>query len=114
MIKIAYDLNPDMTFVRAEGHADYAEKGKDIVCAMVSVLMQTLGATMHKRDPEGTDVYIDEAHGIMQVTRTGLPDRECAAMFEMAADGLWMVAVEYPENVQVYDFTCKQTRTGVD
>ena len=44
MIQIVYEVNPEngRMMLRAAGHAGYAEKGKDIVCAGVSALMQTL------------------------------------------------------------------------
>lgn len=37
MIHIYMDKN----VIAIEGHADYAEKGKDIVCASVSAILQT-------------------------------------------------------------------------
>ena len=40
MTRITYD--PQQMMIKAEGHAGYAEYGKDIVCAGVSALMQTL------------------------------------------------------------------------
>ena len=35
MIQITYNEMGDMMFLRAEGHADFAPKGQDIVCAAV-------------------------------------------------------------------------------
>lgn len=44
MIKIIYVADPEggKLTMRAEGHAGYAPAGQDIVCAAVSVLVQTL------------------------------------------------------------------------
>ena len=45
-ITIKYDEWFD---IQIEGHAGYAEKGKDIVCAAVSALYQTLVHTIQTR-----------------------------------------------------------------
>lgn len=45
-ITIKYDEWFD---IQIEGHAGYAEKGKDIVCAAVSALYQTLVQTIQTR-----------------------------------------------------------------
>ena len=37
MIQVIYNEVEDAMILRAEGHAGYTEKGKDIVCAAVSV-----------------------------------------------------------------------------
>ena len=40
MIKIAYSKNNDqITYLKSEGHANYDEKGKDIVCSAVSAII---------------------------------------------------------------------------
>ena len=39
MIQITYNEMGDMMFLRAEGHAEFAPKGQDIVCAAVSALI---------------------------------------------------------------------------
>ena len=46
MIQITYNEMGDMMFLRAEGHAEFAPKGQDIVCAAVSALMQTLAYSL--------------------------------------------------------------------
>ena len=42
MINIIYNEAGQDMVLRAEGHAEYAPKGQDIVCAAVSTLMQSL------------------------------------------------------------------------
>ena len=42
MVKVTYDRRSHAVFLR--GHADSAEKGRDLVCAAVSILAYTLGA----------------------------------------------------------------------
>ncbi len=41
MITVTVTLSEEEMQVKVSGHADYAEKGKDIVCAGVSAIVQT-------------------------------------------------------------------------
>ena len=45
-ITIKYD---DAFDIQIQGHAGYAEKGKDIVCAAISTLYQTMAQTIQTR-----------------------------------------------------------------
>ena len=53
MITIIYDEKEKDMILQASGHAGYAEKGSDIVCAAVSALMQTLAylSLIHISEP---------------------------------------------------------------
>ena len=42
MTQINYDINEDGFRIMAQGHAGFNEIGKDIVCAGISTLLQTL------------------------------------------------------------------------
>ncbi len=43
---ITLRVNDDDLSILTEGHANYAEKGKDIVCAAVSILLNTYAAEL--------------------------------------------------------------------
>ena len=99
MIQVTYNEVGDEMILRAEGHAGYAEKGKDIVCAAVSVLMQTLTYSV---DACRMGVGNDDKN-VMTVQAAG--NRENIAKFELVTDGLILLAKQYPENVQFIDLS---------
>lgn len=99
MIQIVYEVNPEngRMMLRAAGHAGYAEKGKDIVCAGVSALMQTLAYSA--AEDEKTSASCREIGGTneMRILADSTPDM--LAKFELVADGLILLANAYPKNV---------------
>lgn len=100
MIQVTYNEVGDEMILRAEGHAGFAEKGKDIVCAAVSVLMQTLACsvgTCMGNDGKGFSVVCKKSN-------------DNIAKFELVTDGLALLQREYPENVRYINATEKKTK----
>lgn len=93
MIQITYNEMGDMMFLRAEGHADFAPKGQDIVCAAVSALMQTLAYSLDS----GTVTCADDRNLMVVQAKQGT---DSLAKFELVTDGLILLADAYPEHVQ--------------
>ncbi len=94
MITIIYDEKGQDMILQASGHAGYAPKGQDIVCAAVSALMQTLaygvdGGTV-TQDPDGENT----------LTVRAAQSFDTLAKFELVTDGLMLLAQQYPENVR--------------
>lgn len=50
MIKVTFTESPQKLSLRLEGHAGYAEVGKDIVCASASILAYTLASIVDSFD----------------------------------------------------------------
>lgn len=93
MIQITYNEMGDMMFLRAEGHAEFAPKGQDIVCAAVSTLMQTLAYSLDS----GTVTCADDRNLMVVQAKQGT---DSLAKFELATDGLILLADAYPEHVR--------------
>lgn len=93
MIQITYNEMGDMMFLRAEGHADFAPKGQDIVCAAVSALMQTLAYSLDS----GTVTCADDRNLMVAQAKQGT---DSLAKFELVTDGLILLADAYPEHVR--------------
>ena len=93
MIQITYNEMGDMMFLRAEGHADFAPKGQDIVCAAVSALMQTLAYSLDS----GTVTCADDSNLMVVQAKQGT---DSLAKFELVTDGLILLADAYPEHVR--------------
>lgn len=93
MIQITYNEMGDMMFLRAEGHAEFAHKGQDIVCAAVSALMQTLAYSLDS----GTVTCADDRNLMVVQAKQGT---DSLAKFELVTDGLILLADAYPEHVR--------------
>lgn len=93
MIQITYNEMGDMMLLRAEGHAEFAPKGQDIVCAAVSALMQTLAYSLDS----GTVTCADDRNLMVVQAKQGT---DSLAKFELVTDGLILLADAYPEHVR--------------
>lgn len=93
MIQITYNEMGDMMFLRAEGHAEFAPKGQDIVCAAVSALMQTLAYSLDS----GTVTCADDRNLMVVQAKQGT---DSLAKFELVTDGLILLADAYPEHMR--------------
>ena len=99
MIKIIYVADPEggNLTMRAEGHAGYAPAGQDIVCAAVSCLMQTLAYSAAEDERTSSCIYQGKEGPVVNVEAGDsvlMRDK-----FELVADGLILLAEQYPENV---------------
>lgn len=99
MIKIIYVADPEggKLTMRAESHAGYAPAGQDIVCAAVSCLMQTLAYSAAEDERTSSCIYQGKEGPVVSVEAGDsvlMRDK-----FELVADGLDLLAEQYPENV---------------
>ena len=106
MIKIIYEADPEggKLTMRAEGHARYAPAGQDIVCAAVSCLMQTLAYSAAEDEKTSSCIYQGKEGPVVNVEAGDsvlMRDK-----FELVADGLDLLAEQYPENVN-FKKSCK-------
>ena len=106
MIKVIYEADPEggKLTMRAEGHAGYAPAGQDIVCAAVSCLMQTLAYSAAEDEHTSSCIYQGEEGPVLNVEAGDsvlMRDK-----FELVADGLDLLAEQYPENVN-FKKSCK-------
>ncbi len=96
--KISYE-------VKAKGHAGAGKYGQDIVCAAVSVLMQTLANEVEEAARAGTVALGAVAHGDGWMKVEVTPTRESCNMVEawveLVQDGMDALAESYPENVEL-------------
>lgn len=103
MITIIYNEKEKDMILQASGHAEYAPKGQDIVCAAVSALMQTLaysvdGGTV-TRSPDDCNILTVQAEQSF----------DNMAKYELVTDGLMLLAKQYPENVQFVNLHANDT-----
>lgn len=95
-----------MLLLQVKGHANYAPKGKDIVCAAESVLVQALaGALTRLSETFLYDYTVDGTPGEGCVGITVVPtprgwDR-VRGMMETTLMGFYLLAKAYPDHVQM-------------
>ena len=95
--------------MKAEGHAGAGKYGSDIVCAAVSVLMQTLANEVEEAARAGALALGVVAHGDGWMKVEAMPtDSICNTMeawVEFVQDGLDAIAQSYPDHVQLEEHT---------
>ena len=103
MITIIYDEKEHDMILQASGHAGFAPKGQDIVCAAVSCLMQTLAYSVDG----GTATWDPDGDNVLRVQAAQSFDT--LAKFELVTDGLMLLAQQYPENVRFVNLHANDT-----
>ncbi len=93
MIIIFYDKNNIKVLIY--GHAEYAEKGRDIVCAAVTTLAGTLERCME----EAGEGNCEWKEGETSFTASGTENLRPS--FETVVTGLRMLAEEFPNYVKI-------------
>lgn len=81
--------------ILAEGHAQGGNYGEDVICAGVSVLLQTLALRLSGR--AGCSAELGSGSALIRFLRRGKAGQDV----EFALTGLRWLAEEYPENVQM-------------
>lgn len=91
--------------INIDGHANYDEPGRDIVCAAVSMLTQSLIQSIE-------ELTSDKIHYVMIPGTVHIEFGDLSERARLLVDsffvGVLMIAEEYPDNVKVfYSATCK-------
>ena len=96
--KIGLDRDRLMLSLRVKGHANYGESGKDIVCSAVSCLCISLANTLLATGVDKRCIRMED--GSFYVSATIVENRAYAeGAFDMAVNGLQMIAEQYPNHV---------------
>ena len=99
MIIAKYDRNGETHTLSVNGHAGYAEKGQDIVCAGVSAIVYALIGWLENNSDEARFISIDEMGGEVIISCEG--DSDVASVFYMAAVGIEQIMNTYPDHVDI-------------
>ena len=99
MISVHYDSkNLDLT---VQGHAGYAEPGKDIVCSAVSILTSTLAFLLARNEFE--NCFEPELSAFRAVVPNEGVKKRYRPYFEFVMEGLRMLQAAYPENIVILE-----------
>lgn len=97
MITARYDRDGEMHTLSVNGHAGYADKGQDIVCAGVSAIVYALIGWLENNIEAFAS--IDENNGEVIISCEG--DEKVEAVFYMAAIGIESIMNAYPDHVDI-------------
>ena len=97
MIRVRYRIDKTDCLLSVEGHAEYAEKGKDIVCAGVSAICMSLYRAL---DVSQTALQVMQDDGVLHL-RAFDHGSDVRAMYSMAVLGLNHIAGIYSDHVRV-------------
>lgn len=103
MIHARMEMSQNRLKLEMAGHAGYAEKGRDIVCAAASSLVSTLMLALNAQLGRRSDIYYDDPRAGPLTVDCG-PDAEdmeaAALIYRTIACGLEALAYRYPEYVE--------------
>ena len=108
MIEVTFTETPQKLSLRLEGHAGYAEHGKDIVCASATILAYTVAQYVKYEDEQGTlkvPAVIKLESGDAEVSCE--PKEEILKWlwdaYQFAKMGYLLLAKEYPKYVRLIE-----------
>ena len=85
--------------ITVQGHAEYAEHGKDIVCAAISTLSQVFVASVEELT--AAKIKTAQTSGYMEIVIEESTER-AQVLLDSFLLGCRMIADEYPDNVRVF------------
>ena len=85
-------------YLSAFGHADYAERGKDIVCAAVSALCTSFANALLAYGVPKASIRMKEGDFYVSAT-IDKSQEKCEGAYDLVTMGLSMLAEEYPDHV---------------
>ncbi len=106
MIEVVISKREGTLSLRLVGHAGYAERGKDIICASASILVYTVAqmmADLHEqgRMQEAPFVRLDEGDAAIRVKPNTWGMADASHAYLMAQTGFELLQSNYPEYLQL-------------
>ena len=106
-VEVFKRLDGVYTGISCSGHAGYAEEGKDIVCAAISVLVNTALNSIEQFSSAKLDVQMDEANAVIKATIKEA-DSKCALIIDSMVLGLQNVQSTYGKEFLKLDVKIKK------
>lgn len=102
MIRVTYDRRAHRVTVM--GHAGYAERGADILCAAASILLHTVAGAVGRLSERGLaeDISVNLRAGAGEVVCVPVAEFDCVvtAVMDSIVLGFRLLAADYPEYVR--------------
>ncbi len=94
-ITIFRDKNQNYVGFDCTGHAGFAEHGRDIVCAGISILVQTTMLSLEEFTDEGFTGDMDEETGTIHFRFTNIPEHDATLLMDSMILGLQGIQSSY-------------------
>lgn len=91
-------INRTKDTIEINGHANYADEGKDIVCASISVLAQTLVASVEELTEDVIEYELEKGHIKIKFWSLSELSKTLVDSFFIGVNG---VCEAYPDYVEV-------------
>jgi uncharacterized protein YsxB (DUF464 family) len=105
MIKITFTESGEKLSLRLEGHAGYAEEGKDIVCASASILAYTLASIVDSLTNEST-IDLTSGNAIIECEcKDSNTFRSLRNAYHYTQVGYALLSENYPQYVRLNAFS---------
>ncbi|MDY6432011.1 MAG: ribosomal-processing cysteine protease Prp [Synergistales bacterium] len=89
--------------IESKGHSGYAERGSDVVCAAVSVLMQSLILGLSAiAQVNGLNCDVDKKIPLIRLAWPKEQSEKISLLTRTAAESLKVIAEENPDYVKVH------------
>ena len=98
MLKVTFTESGQKLSLRLEGHAGYAEHGKDIVCASASILACTLASIVESFDE--IESFIDLTSGNTTI-ECKCENNEVLDAYRFTMTGYALLEQNYPQYVRL-------------
>ncbi|MGI6168187.1 MAG: ribosomal-processing cysteine protease Prp [Christensenellales bacterium] len=89
--------------LQANGHTGFAEEGRDIVCAAVSVLCQTMIVGLDEVAGVSPDYRIEDGELFCRVGEDNAKRRDVQAILRTIVKGLQAVYEQYPDFMELLE-----------
>lgn len=103
MVKIKF--NPKNMELCVEGHANYDAKGRDIVCASISILFYTLAFSLKKGEKmlvkDSLKSEVGDGYSLVSCKPKGKYIQNIESIYWVCLNGLELLAEDYPEYVSL-------------
>lgn len=99
MVNAKYTKEENTHTLVVLGHANYAEYGKDIVCAGISSLVQALIGWLEENYYKASCISVSPKEGEVIISCEG--GEEVASLFQMVSIGLGQIGDIYPDHIQI-------------
>lgn len=86
--------------ISSVGHADYAESGKDVICAAISMAMHILESGVRRNLGIPCTIKTDHAKAEWDIEWDIKHADKASPFAEVVASSLLSIAEEYPDNVR--------------
>ncbi len=109
MLKATFTERGKILSLRIDGHAGYAEVGKDIVCASASILAYTVTQFVMEAENKGdlaspAEIRLDSGDTVISCEPTEDAVSALQSVYSFAKMGYALLAHNYPQYVQLKEF----------